>query len=108
MAGFVLIHGAFHGGWCFDAVSEILRGKGHVVVAPDLPGMGGDEAALRAATLSGWAAFTLEQCRAVRAQIGDAPLVLAGHSRGGPVISAAAEADPVSYTHLTLPTKRIV
>jgi pimeloyl-ACP methyl ester carboxylesterase len=94
MAGFVLIHGAFHGGWCFDRVSEILRGKGHVVAAPDLPGMGGDEAALRAATLSGWAEFTLEQCRAVRAQIGDAPLVLAGHSRGGPVISAAAEADP--------------
>ena len=39
MAGFLLIHGAMHGGWCFDAVAEILRGKGHAVVAPDLPGM---------------------------------------------------------------------
>lgn len=93
MAGFVLIHGAFHGGWCFDLISEILRSKGHFVAAPDLPGMGGDESALRAATLAGWADFTLEQCRAVRAEIGDAPLVLAGHSRGGSVISTAAEAD---------------
>jgi len=100
MAGFVLIHGAFHGGWCFDPVSEILRAKGHIVAAPDLPGMGGDEAALRGVTLAGWAQFTLDQCRAVRAEIGDAPLVLAGHSRGGPVISAAAEADPAAIDAL--------
>jgi pimeloyl-ACP methyl ester carboxylesterase len=100
MAGFVLIHGAFHGGWCFDPVSEILRARGHTVAAPDLPGMGGDEAALRAATLAGWADFTLDVCRAVRSEIGDAPLVLAGHSRGGPVISAAAEADPAAIDAL--------
>jgi len=94
MAGFVLIHGAFHGGWCFDPIVEILRAKGHTVAAPDLPGMGGDVEALRAATLDGWAEFTLDACRAMRAEIGDARLVLAGHSRGGVVISAAAEADP--------------
>ena len=92
MAGFVLIHGAFHGGWCFDPIVEILRGKGHTVAAPDLPGMGGDAEALRAATLDGWAEFTLDACRAMRAGIGDAPLVLAGHSRGGVVISAAKSA----------------
>lgn len=100
MAGFVLIHGAFHGGWCFDPVVELLRAKGHEVVAPDLPGMGGDEAALRAATLDGWARFTVEACRSLRGAIGDAPLVLAGHSRGGAVISAAAEADPFAMDSL--------
>jgi pimeloyl-ACP methyl ester carboxylesterase len=94
MAGFVLIHGAFHGGWCFDPVVAILRERGHEAVAPDLPGMGGSEAAMRAASLPGWAEFTAEHCRALRRRIGGAPLVLAGHSRGGPVISAAAEADP--------------
>lgn len=36
MAGFVLIHGAFHGGWCFDPVAERLRARGHSVCAPDL------------------------------------------------------------------------
>lgn len=94
MAGFLLIHGAMHGGWCFDAVADILRGKGHAVVAPDLPGMGGDAAALGAVTVASWTDFALGELRALRREIGDAPLVLAGHSRGGINVSAAAEADP--------------
>jgi len=94
MAGFVLIHGAWHGGWCFDPVSEILRSRGHKVVAPDLPGMGGDAEALRAVTLGGWAEFTADLCHALRRDLGDEPLVLAGHSRGGLVLSATAESDP--------------
>jgi len=99
MASFVLIHGAFHGGWCFDPVADMLRARGHAVVAPDLPGMGGDEAALRAATLDGWAQFTLEHCRRLREE-GGGPVILVGHSRGGLVISAAAEADPGAMDHL--------
>lgn len=94
MAGFILIHGAMHGGWCFDAVADILRAKGHSVAAPDLPGMGGDEETLRTTTLDDWTAFLVGELRAMRAMIGDAPLVLAGHSRGGINISAAAEAAP--------------
>jgi pimeloyl-ACP methyl ester carboxylesterase len=100
MAGFLLIHGAMHGGWCFDAVAEILRAKGHTVVAPDLPGMGGDEEALRGVTLGGWTDFALTELRALRQRIGDQPLVLAGHSRGGINISAAAEADPAAMDAL--------
>ena len=94
MAGFLLIHGAMHGGWCFDPVADILRAKGHKVAAPDLPGMGGDEDALRAVTIESWTEFALEQCRAMRRELDGEPLVLAGHSRGGLNISAAAEADP--------------
>lgn len=100
MAGFVLIHGAMHGGWCFDRVAEILRSKGHTVFAPDLPGMGGDPETLEAVTLDGWARFTLDQCHAMRLRIGDAPLVLAGHSRGGLNIGAAAELDPTAMDKL--------
>lgn len=100
MAGFVLIHGSFHGGWCFDPVARILRERGHRVAAPDLPGMGGDEAALRATTLAGWGAFALDQCGAMRREVGDAPVILAGHSRGGIVISEAAEADPAAMDAL--------
>ncbi|RQW42921.1 alpha/beta fold hydrolase [Novosphingobium sp. LASN5T] len=93
MAGFVLIHGSWHGGWCFDPVAEILRARGHAVLAPTLPGMGGTAEELAAVTLAGWADFALEHCRRLRAETGE-PVVLAGHSRGGLVVSTAAERDP--------------
>ena len=31
---FVLVHGAFHGGWCWAPVAQILRGAGHRVFTP--------------------------------------------------------------------------
>jgi len=34
---FVFAHGAWHGGWCFDAVGRELAALGHEVSAPDLP-----------------------------------------------------------------------
>ena len=99
MASFVLIHGAFHGGWCFDPITEILRARGHEVVAPDLPGMGGSEEELRSVTLDSWGKFTIDLCRDIRARSGG-PVVLAGHSRGGMVISNAAEQDPEAMDSL--------
>lgn len=90
MATFVLIHGSWHGGWCFDALRRRLEAAGHDVIAPDLPGMGGDEAALDAVTLDGWAEFVADLCRSA----GPRPVILAGHSRGGLVISQAAEKAP--------------
>jgi len=108
MAGFVLIHGAFHGGWCFDPVAEILRAKGHKVVAPDLPGMGGDAQALRAVTLDGWAEFTARICRDLKRELGGEPLVLGGHSRGGLVVSATGEKDPSAVDALVYITALMV
>jgi pimeloyl-ACP methyl ester carboxylesterase len=90
VATFVLIHGSWHGGWCFDDVKVLLEAAGHDVVAPDLPGMGGSEAELRAVTLAGWAEFTANLCRNAKQR----PVVLAGHSRGGLLISQAAENAP--------------
>ena len=40
MANIVLIHGAFHGGWCWRDVARRLRGEGHEVFAPTLTGLG--------------------------------------------------------------------
>jgi len=37
MARFVLVHGAWHGGWCFQALVSALARRGHGVHAPDLP-----------------------------------------------------------------------
>ena len=51
MAKFVLVHGSFHGAWCwerFDPDPGRLRPQ---VVAPNLPGSGGDPAPLENADL---------------------------------------------------------
>jgi pimeloyl-ACP methyl ester carboxylesterase len=90
MASFILIHGSWHGGWCFDDVKTLLEAAGHAVIAPDLPGMGGSEAELRAVTLQGWADFAANLCK----NAAQHPVILAGHSRGGVVISQAAETAP--------------
>jgi pimeloyl-ACP methyl ester carboxylesterase len=90
MATFVMVHGSWHGGWCFDAVKALLEAQGHAVLAPDLPGMGGDEAALRGVTLQGWADCIANLCRNATQR----PVILAGHSRGGLVVSQAAETAP--------------
>jgi pimeloyl-ACP methyl ester carboxylesterase len=37
MTTFALVHGAWHGGWCWDAVRAELEARRHRVVAPDLP-----------------------------------------------------------------------
>jgi pimeloyl-ACP methyl ester carboxylesterase len=95
MATFVMIHGAWHGGWCFDRVAALLEAAGHTVIAPDLPGMGGDEVTLAAVTLDGWAEFAADICSNAAA-----PVILCGHSRGGIVISQAAERAPDSVAAL--------
>jgi hypothetical protein len=40
MATFVLVHGAFHGGWCWRDVAASLRATGHAVFTPTLTGLG--------------------------------------------------------------------
>ena len=37
---FVLVHGAWHGGWCWQSVSENLREKDFTVYTPTLSGLG--------------------------------------------------------------------
>ncbi len=40
MTAFVLVHGAFHGGWCWRHVAARLRAVGHEVFTPTLTGLG--------------------------------------------------------------------
>ena len=37
---YVLVHGAWHGGWCWRAVADALRAKGHRVFTPTQTGLG--------------------------------------------------------------------
>jgi pimeloyl-ACP methyl ester carboxylesterase len=40
MTTFVLVHGAWHGGWCYKHVAQLLRAQGHEVYTPTLTGLG--------------------------------------------------------------------
>ena len=40
MATYVLVHGAWHGGWCWNRVAPLLRDAGHEVFTPTLTGLG--------------------------------------------------------------------
>ncbi|MCH8560338.1 alpha/beta fold hydrolase [Nesterenkonia sp. DZ6] len=89
MTQFVLIHGAFHGGWCWDPVATNLREAGHTVVTPDLPGAGDDDTPHEEVTLDAATEKVIDALRAL-----DEPAVLVGHSMGGVVITQAAAQAP--------------
>src|SRR5258708_7694242 len=95
MAIFILVHGSWHGGWCWDGVAALLRGSGPVVPAPPLPGPGDDETDLAAIPLANWRDQIVALVAAARE-----PVVLVGHSRGGIVISEVAEARPARIARL--------
>jgi pimeloyl-ACP methyl ester carboxylesterase len=88
MATFVLVHGAWHGGWCWGPVAAILRDRGHRVTAPTQTGLGERRHLLsREITLETFGADVVNHM--TYADVTDA--VLVGHSFGGSAISLAAE-----------------
>lgn len=89
MSTFVLIHGAWHGAWCWDKVKPLLERAGHRVVAPDLPGHGQDKLPTAQVTLQ---AYADRVCEVLDAE--PEPVVLVGHSMGGAVITQTAEQRP--------------
>jgi pimeloyl-ACP methyl ester carboxylesterase len=89
MATFLLIHGAWHGGWCWRHVVGRLEAQGHRVSAPDLPGHGDDPTPTASVTLK---SYTARICEIASAQ--PEPVILAGHSMGGVAITQAAEDCP--------------
>ena len=83
MATFGLVHGAWHGAWCWERLSVELISRGHIAVAMDLPCDDPD------ATFDGYA-------DAVEAALGDAPEpILVGHSLGGVTLPFVARRRPV-------------
>ncbi len=95
MSTFVLIHGAWHGGWCWRKVVPLLEAKGHKAIAPDLPGHGDDKTPTASVTLISYADRI---CEIASAQA--EPVILVGHSMGGVAITRAAEDCPAKIRAL--------
>ena len=89
MATYILVHGAWHGGWCWHRIVARLRQASHHVMAPDLLSLGRDCTPTRGITLASWTGQI-----AALAQSAREPVVLVGHSRGGIVLSEVAERIP--------------
>ena len=81
---FILLHGAWHGGWCWDGVIKSLEKSGHTAEAPTLPGHGpeDDRSGIRFENYVDAIVRVLEQQ--------PVPAVLAGHSSAGFLMQAAA------------------
>ncbi len=88
---FILVHGAWHGGWCWRHVAARLRAHGHHVFTPTLTGLGERAHLLDANT-------GLSTCIADIAGVIVAEelheVVLVGHSFAGPVITGVADRMP--------------
>ena len=88
MSTYVLVHGAWHGSWCWKRVRRILRERGHDVFTPTLTGVGERSHLLSPqVTLDTHIAdvFNLIHWEELE------DVVLCGHSYGGCVISGAAD-----------------
>jgi pimeloyl-ACP methyl ester carboxylesterase len=93
---FVLVHGAWHGGWAWDRVAPMLRDAGARVVAPTLTGL-----PPRADELSPEVGLRTHVDDVVAALDGD-DVVLVGHSYGALVARQAADARREHVRHVVL------
>lgn len=88
MATYVLVHGAFHGGWCWRPLVDILAKRGHRVFAPTLTGLAERSHLLdERVNLSTHIADVANLIRFEDLS----GVVLVGHSYAGFVISGVAE-----------------
>jgi pimeloyl-ACP methyl ester carboxylesterase len=85
---FVLVHGTWHGGWCWRRVADALEQKGHKVYAPSLTGVA-DRSHLMTKDVN-LATHANDVANLVKwEELKD--IVLVGHSSAGFVITQAAE-----------------
>lgn len=91
MANYVLVHGAWHGGWCWRDTAAALRAAGHQVFTPTHTGVG--ERAHQKAENITLETHVRDVCGCIEAEeLSD--VILCGHSYGGMVITAVADRLP--------------
>lgn len=83
MSTFALVHGAFHGAWCWDLVRPELESRGHQVIAMDLP-------------CDDPAAGNIRYAEVVTEALeGAGDVIVVGHSLAGLALPLVAAARPV-------------
>lgn len=80
----VLIHGAWHGGWCWEGVTQELEKAGHTAEAPTMPGHNPDDDRSKI----GFEDYVNKIVSVLKQQA--APVVLVSHSSAGFLMQAAA------------------
>ena len=91
---FVLIHGAWHGGWCWEGVIKALAAAGHTAEAPTLPGQNPGDDRSQVTLASGVEKIVETLKRQPR------PVVLVGHSSAGFLLQSAAPQAPEKIERL--------
>lgn len=86
MTAFALVHGAWHGAWCWEALSEELKQRGHTWVVPELP-----------ATDVHAGASAYADCIVRELENVAEPIALVGHSLAGLTIPLVASKGPVHH-----------
>ena len=97
-ASVIMVHGAFCGGWVFEAFRNPFEAAGHAVQTPNLPGHSRGESPA-CASMSDYAAAIAKLINAC-----ETPPVLVGHSMGGLVAQMAADRAPVAGLILLAPS----
>jgi pimeloyl-ACP methyl ester carboxylesterase len=97
MATFVLVHGGWHGGWCWQKVIPFLDAAGHEVYAPTLTGL-----AERASELSPEVGLDthIQDVVGLLEEKQLQGVILVGHSYGGMVITGVVDQVPERIAHL--------
>ncbi len=97
MVSFVLVHGAWHGGWCYGRVASTIRDRGYRVSTPALSGLG-ERAHLYTPAINASTHIqdivSLLECEDLN------DVVLVGHSYAGMVITGVADRLPARVAAL--------
>ena len=101
MATFVLVHGAWHGGWCWRKLAPLLLGSGASVYAPTLSGLG-ERAHLAEMIDPALLDLDLHICDVAQLLEYESltDVILVGHAYAGMVITGVAEVCPERLSHL--------
>ncbi|MFJ1259419.1 alpha/beta fold hydrolase [Cupriavidus sp. CuC1] len=94
---YVLVHGGYHGGWCWKEVAAGLRSRGHTVYTPTLTGLGERSHLMSFKPTLG--TFIEDIVQVIRFEELD-DVILVGHSFAGSIVSGVADRVRVRLRHL--------
>lgn len=100
MSHLVLVHGAWHGGWCWERVTGLFAEAGHTTACPTLKGL-----AERSGELTpevGLRDHVTDVLGAIDAAPEGEPIVVVGHSYAGIVVREAADRRPERVSRVVL------